>query len=99
MSDIRNYIHEKYFIQTEPDDREAMDKYGFWLDPAETLNIEGVKHYRVIFPHSVKGGWAPNYDVPSNEHIPAEAHMGTLKYGRHTTKQKKVTDNITRLAR
>ena len=78
-SEIRSFVLEKYEVITTPEASEAFKKYGFWLSPYETVYVDGVKHYRVIKPKSVKGGWAPDYDTPCSEHIPVTAHLNTLK--------------------
>ena len=78
MNDTRNYVNERYDIITMPNDREAMEKYGFWLSPYETIKHNGVKHYRVIFPGSKKGGWSPDYMTPIEMQIPDDAHINTL---------------------
>ena len=65
---IETQINEKYMVLTGLSIREAINKYGFYLSPAENRIIDGVKHYRVIFPKSQKGGWAPTYDTPIDQH-------------------------------
>ena len=69
MNKIRKHIIERYDIVTRPGDREAMDKYGYWLDPAETRFVDGVTYYRAIYPGSKKGGWASNYETPVAMHL------------------------------
>ena len=76
--DNRQYILEKYFVLTNLSPREAMDKHGFWLDPAETRFINGVKHYRVIYPRSEKGGWASSYS--SGNKIDPEVKINSIKH-------------------
>lgn len=69
MKDIRQHIIERYDLITRPGNREAINKYGFMLDSAETRFMDGITYYRVIFPGSKKGGWAPNYETPVEGHI------------------------------
>lgn len=83
---IREYIVEEHDVITKPDESEAFKKYGFWLSPYETVYINGVKHYRVIYPAGVgnsgKGGWATDYSMPKEAHIKADAHINTLKHSK-----------------
>lgn len=86
---IREYIIEEYDVVTKPTESEAFKKYGFWLSPYETVYIDGVKHYRVIYPAGVgrsgKGGWATDYSMPEEMHIKADAHVNTLKHSKANT--------------
>ena len=85
--ELRQYVMEAdlgegYEKVTRLSDREAMDKYGFWLSPYETIIYNQRKHYRVIFPGAKKGGWAPDYATSPEDHIAADAHINTLRHSK-----------------
>jgi hypothetical protein len=79
MDEIRSYIVETYDRMdkfSDGDDasdgaRSDMERYGFYLSPAETRWIDGEKYYRVIFPTQPpeKGGWSKDYETPIADHI------------------------------
>jgi hypothetical protein len=73
---IRDYIsleednkelEEGYTVMQDITPADSFKKFGFYLDPAETRVIDGAKHYRVIYPGSVKGGWRNGYGEMSSE--------------------------------
>lgn len=87
MSDITQlrFFIENYQVINTITPEAAVKKFGFWLDPAETRVIDGIKCYRAIlpsqsgyngkgFPASVdllgkKGGFACSYQTPISKHI------------------------------
>ena len=75
---FRDSILEKYDVITRPGPREAMDKFGFYLDRSETRYKDGEVYYRVIKPRGKKGGWATGYDSPIDDHL--DDPISSIKY-------------------
>jgi hypothetical protein len=60
---------EGYEVFTTLSPAEAVEQYGYYLDPIEKKTINGAVHYRVIFPDmNSKGGWCQKYGIPVENH-------------------------------
>jgi len=80
-------LEEKYYVINHLQPMKAIEEYGYYLDPANTKFIDGVKHYSVIKPKGgflAACGWATNYSkCPMQSNI-KESYMQEAPITAHT---------------